>query len=263
MDRIVFATGPIAHAATRRQPRRLFATMVSEMLGVEIAVVVAPTYNELGGLMHREEAHVAWLPPAIFARTFARGEAQLLLATVRKGGARFRGAFFVRASAEASSIEELAGKRAAWVDRDSCSGYLYPRLALLEAGVDPRTFFGRELFLGTHEHVARAVEVGAADVGATFIDEAPNGGNTHAGWSLEVGPDAMRALLTTSLIPADTICVGRTLGSSVRDAVADALLRLHDTEDGREVMLGLFGAERFAHADPTDYDPIHRALALS
>jgi ABC-type phosphate/phosphonate transport system substrate-binding protein len=72
----------------------------------------------------------------------------------------------------------------------------------------------------------------------------------------------MRPLLTTGLIPADTICVGRSLEPSVRNAVADALLHLHDTEDGREVMLGLFGAERFAHADPEDYEPIHQALSL-
>ncbi len=100
-------------------------------------------------------------------------------------------------------------------------------------------------------------------MGATFLDESPNGGGTHAGWSLEVGPDAMRSLLTTSQIPADTICVGPSVAGPVRDAIADALLRMHESDEGKDVLLGLFGAERFDRANPADYESIHRALALA
>ncbi|RLB52521.1 MAG: hypothetical protein DRJ42_14665 [Deltaproteobacteria bacterium] len=265
MKRIVFATGPIARTPTRRQPRRAFAQLLSAALGLEVVVVVASTYNELAGLVHRGDAHVAWLPPAVYVRSCQRDGVQLLLETIRARGSVFRSALFVRTDASFQSIEDLAGHAVAWVDQNSCSGYLFPRISLFDRGVDPRTHFRRELVLGSHEAVVRAVEVGTASVGATYIDQVPgeDARESHPGWTMEVELDEMRPLMVSDPIPADTISVRPDVPAQVREDLSAALLSMHATEEGAEVILGLFGAERFEPGRIEDYEPIRRAIELS
>ncbi len=261
MQRIVFATGPIARAPMRRQPRRLFAQMLSRSLDVEVVVVVASTYNELAGLMHRGDAQVAWLPPAVYVRSAERDGVELLLETIRRGGSRFRSVLFVRADSAYTCLEDLQGHAVAWVDQNSCSGYLFPRISLLDQGIDPRTYFKRELVLGSHEAVIRAVEVGTAAVGATFMDQ--NGKGSIPGWTIEVEADDMRPLLLSEPIPADTISVRGDLDQTLRDDLREALLSLHGVDGGADCIYGLFGAERFEPGTTDDYESIRRAIAAS
>ncbi len=264
MKRIVFATGPIARAPIRRQPRRAFAMHLSEVIDTEVVVVVASTYNELAGLVERGEAQVAWLPPAVYVQASARSGVELLLRAVRRHGAEFRGALFVRSDAPWREIEDLAGRTVGWVDRDSCAGYLYPRLALVDRGLDPGKVFGREIVLGSHEAVVRAVEVGTVDVGATFIDEEPSNDGTlsRPGWSSEVPPEEMRPILISPPIPADTICAVADLPPDKREAVKKALLSFHQTPEGADIILGLFGADRFEETERQSYADIVRAMGL-
>jgi len=232
---------------------------------VEVVVVVASTYNELSGLVHRGDAQVAWLPPAVYVRSCQRDGVELLLETIRRGGSRFCSVLFVRADAPYQSIEDLKGEAVAWVDQNSCSGYLFPRISLVDQGIDPRTHFKRELVLGSHEAVVRAVEVGTAAIGATFIDQEPseNGKGSRPGWTSEVDLDEMRSILVSEPIPADTISVRGDLPPQLRADLKEALLELHQSDTGAEVIYGLFGAERFEPGTADDYEPIRRAIALS
>ena len=265
MDRLVFGMGPIALGGARERHRRSFAARLSEVLDLEVVVVVASTYDELSGLVARAETHLAWLPPAVFIRSFDRAEVQLLVGAVRAHGSRFRGVLYVRDEMPWQSLDDLRGLRVAWVDRGSCSGYLFPRLALLEADVDPDTYFDRQFLLGSHNAVARAVALGKADVGATFIDQTRGSRNGAAisrpGWALEVERDVMRSVVVTDPIPADVIGATRSVGPDLRAQLVDALASMHERPRAAEALLGLFGVDRFEPAHPDRYEVVRRALA--
>lgn len=269
MERLVFGMGPIGLAEARQRHRRSFATRLSEALDTEVVVVVASTYDELSGLVARGETHLAWLPPAVFVRSFDKGEVRLILSAVRAHGSRFRGVLFVRAEAPWHCVEDLRGLRVAWVDRGSCSGYLFPRLALFDADVDPDTYFDEQFLLGSHNAVARAVEVGKADVGATFVDQTMRFGKgrstdwQHPGWALEVEPDSMRAILVSEPIPADTITSTPAIDATMRERIGQAMSAMHEHPGCAETLLGLFGVDRFELAEPAAYEPVRRALATT
>ena len=74
--------------------------------------------------------------------------------------------------------------RIAWVDRESSSGYIVPRIHLASLGHDLRGFFARETFHHSHIAVVDAVAMGQVDVGATFysVDSASDK-IVSAGWT--------------------------------------------------------------------------------
>jgi phosphonate transport system substrate-binding protein len=59
----------------------------------------------------------------------------------------------VRADSGITSLEQMRGKSLAWADPNSTSGYLIPRFALRQAGIDPEAgkYFSRTGFAGGHE----------------------------------------------------------------------------------------------------------------
>jgi phosphonate transport system substrate-binding protein len=259
MERLVFGTGPIARAESRLTTARTFQELLGAQIGAEVVVIVASSYTELSGLVTRGEADVAWLPPAVYVRASEVADVRLLLGSARTGGQQFSGVLFVKSDAPWSDPRDLGGTRVAWVDHDSCAGYLFPRLALADCGLDPDELFASQFILGSHHAVARAVEVGKADVGATFVQ----GVNvaSQAGWSLEVDPNDMRAILYSAPIPADVICASGTLDPSLRDRVVDALAHMHETPGGTEALQGLFDVDRFVPAREEDYEMVRRAMS--
>ncbi|MBL6454865.1 phosphate/phosphite/phosphonate ABC transporter substrate-binding protein [Belnapia sp. T6] len=94
----------------------------------------------------------------------------------------------VRADSGITSIEQMRGKSLAWADPNSTSGYLIPRFALRQAGIDPETgkYFSRTGFAGGHEQGVVAVLQKQYDGAVTWAsgqgDEAQgfSRGNLHA-----------------------------------------------------------------------------------
>ena len=69
-----------------------------------------------------------------------------------------------------SSFADLKGKTFCFVDPNSTSGYIVPRIILKANGIDPDTDFKATQNAGSHQNVATAVYKGDCDAGVTFID---------------------------------------------------------------------------------------------
>ena len=125
-----------------------------------------------------------------------------------------------------SKVEELRGLRIAWVDRESSSGYIVPRIHLASLGCDLRGFFSNESFHLSHVGVVDAVTSGRADVGATFLSVDADGKLASAGWTNERGAAirSVKIVATAGPIPNDTIIVARGLPAMVRASIQRWLL---------------------------------------
>lgn len=256
---LTFLTGPVG--AVRTEARLRFARHLADVLEEPVEVFPTPTYGELSTALTRDAGDFAWLPPAVYAR--AEDHVELLLGGVRASRAHFRGALFVRDDTRFESLHDLQGTRVGWVDRNSCAGYLFPRLGLLENGVDPEALFREERFLGDHLSVVRAVEDGDVDVGATFIHLAGDGADAPVagtGWELEMPRDRMRMLGVSDPIPSDTLVAFPSTDPARRAQFTEALQSMHDAREGRRILGALFGVERFEPVLPAHYDTVRRAL---
>src|SRR5579871_2707870 len=104
------------------------AELLRTAVGGEVTIALASSYQDLGRRMQFGELDLCWAPPFVCARLEALGFA-VLLRGVRNGASTYRSALL--AANPAATVPWLKGKRPAWIDRDSVSGYLLP-LAFLK-----------------------------------------------------------------------------------------------------------------------------------
>jgi phosphonate transport system substrate-binding protein len=213
--------------------------------GSHALLIVTHTYGDLLQKLLRDEVDLAWLPPVFCVRAIERG-ATLLLGCVRASAKVYHGAIFVRSASARVKPADLRGARVGWVDADSCSGYLFPRLALTEEGLDPQTLFTEERMLGSHAAVIEAVAKGSVDCGATFAAGIGNG---------------MRTVVTSAPIPSDAVCASPSMDRARRDALGSALAEMHRWTDGALALRELFDVARLEPALPRHYDMVRRAIA--
>lgn len=261
MGLLRFGVGPVAAGDSRRNDRAQAERALTRTIGSSTVVVPASSYAELLDKLVKSEIDLGWLPPALCVRAIDRG-VTLLLGCVRApfSAKLYHGAIFVPSGSSRKQPSDLRGARIAWVDPDSCSGYLFPRLALgEECGLDPGTLFAEERMLGSHEAVVRAVASGEVDCGATYVDTMADG-TTRAGWMRGVAADAMRAIVTSAPIPSDAVCASNAMPRAQRDQVSAALAELHRSPEGAATLENLFEVARLEPALPRHYDLVRRAM---
>ncbi len=223
----------------------LFCKRLELSTGVEVVPCVLSSYSALTEAVLSSRVDFAWAPPLV-AVEFEDRKAAVAMAVIRRGlRGGYHSALFARAEAPYRRPEELIGLTAAWVSRESASGYFVPRWHLRSLGVELHKAFPRELFCSSHEGVVDAVLSGQADVGATHVGLEPVSGQLAAAPWLDMGapPASVRVLLLVGPIPGDLIVAGAQVPAAVRRRVTAALLAMHDDSDS--VAHALFQASRF------------------
>lgn len=261
MSALTFAMGPVHLDAEGTEVRRRFGARLGRALGEPVEVVSTRSYAELASRMSLGDAQLGWMPPAVFVRAEVAAGLRLLAAIERSLGDGYRGVLFVPTESSIRALPDLAGKRMAWVDRDSAGGYLFVRHALRAAGFEPAELFGDERFEGSHGGAVRAVLRGEAEAGATHAQTRPGTDEiVLAGWYPYAGSDGMRPLLMTPPIPPDVICASKTLDVDRLDAAREALLHLHEDREDPDLLDEVFGASRLVAASTLDYDSVREAV---
>jgi phosphonate transport system substrate-binding protein len=133
---------------------------------------------------------------------------------VRHGVTSYLTGLVTLTSSRVRALADLRGLRAAWVDRESASGYVVIRAALRKQGVSLVDAFREDIFVRTHAEVARAIESGRADVGATCFNVASGavqiGRSKYTGVNGAPLPD-VRILAQAGPIPSDAFAAHRSV----------------------------------------------------
>lgn len=233
-----------------------------DVLHRPVRVVAAESYADVGRMLAEREADFAWVPPAVYVQGDAESPLTLLCRVERSGAEGYRGVLFVPGDSDVQTAEDLAGKRVAWVDRNSCAGHLFVRLELGRLGIDTSAHFGKETFAGSHGSAVRAVMRDEADAGATHANVDAEGELLLAGWQPYAGKDGMRALLISEPIPPDVVCATNAVDPDTLDELREALLCFHEGGEGDELLDELFGGPRLVRCSAASYDPVREALSL-
>lgn len=268
---IKMAFVPSANSAKVLGSGRPLADMLTAATGYSFDVSVPTSYAAVIEAMGSNNVDVAWLAPFSYALANQKYGAQVILSTVRKGALTYP-SVFIASDPSIKTLADLRGKKFAFVDPASASGYLYPVAFLksqgLVTGTPPNTdaFFGtgNTIFAGGHDKVVTAVYNGQVAAGACFggpLD--PATGNPTDARSLIVGQfkdvyQKVHIIGETQQIPNDTVSVRKGLDPAMVKQIRDGLLSLTTKPQGRGLLYDLYQIDDLAPVTDSFYDPLRQ-----
>jgi len=152
-----------------------------------------------------------------------------------------------------ADLSKVAGKTVAFTQESSTSGYLFPSLQLMQAGIDPRSDIV-PIFTGGHDGAVAAVYAGDADIGLSYDDAR----RSLRKEKLDVGEKVIVFNLTPE-IPNDVIAASTLLPASLRDAIYNAISAYLMTEEGEAVMDEIAGWTDIRPAVESEFDVVRDA----
>jgi phosphonate transport system substrate-binding protein len=253
---------PSADSAKVLASGKPLGDMLSQEINTPIDVSVPTSYAAVIEAMGANNVDVAWLAPFSYVVAHQKFGADVVLSSVRQGSKTYRAQIIVPADSPIKEVDDIKGKKFAFVDSASASGFLYPSALLKDNGVDPKKDLGETINAGGHDKVVIAVYNKQVDAGATFGNSSESGPPTEARTLVQSTlPDVMdkvRILAETEPIPNDTVSVRKGLSPDLVNKIKAGLLKVASTEAGKKELRDLYRIDGLSEATDRDYDGLRR-----
>lgn len=237
------------------------AEMLSDRLLIPVDTVVSTNYVGLVEAIGTGRVDIGMFGPAALVQAMDAYGARVIVASVRQGSTTYRAQFNVRCDSGIESFEDLRGKTIAFVDPGSASGYQFPYVTLLsEYGINPDTEM-TSIFAGSHDASALAVYNGDVDVSVTFGGSPGSDGRETIEGDFPDVKDVVCILGYSADIPNDGVVVRAGLDAELSEQIADALIDIANTEEGKELTQTLFNVTEFGRVDADAYDIVREVSA--
>jgi len=232
------------------------AQMITDKTGLVVKANVGTDYAAVREAMGAGKAHIGWLNTFNYVLAHEKYGVDAALVTVRYGSTSYKGQIVVRADSGIKTLADLKGKVMCWVDPNSTSGYIVPRIMLKANGIDPDKDFAKTVESGSHNNVITAVYNGDCDAGATYADARNSVEKTI--------PDVKEkvvVLATTTDIPNDNVSFIKDFPQDKRDKIVNALLEIASTDKGKEALKTVYSIAGLEKTDDSFYDAFRAELS--
>jgi phosphonate transport system substrate-binding protein len=193
----------------------------------------------------------------------AKYGAQAKLRIVREGDrTTYKGQFITRFDSGINSIKDINGRKMAYVDPSSTSGYILPKAMLDKMGIKP----SETVFAMRHDNVVTMVYQGQVDAGATYYDP-PNpvtGKIGDARMRVEQQfPDVeqkVKIIGFTEDIPNDPWVFRKGLPEKMENKIIKAIMDYVKTPDGKKALYDIYDISGLIPTKDSDYDNLRKVL---
>ena len=245
--------------------------MLTEALGIPVTGVVSKDYQAAVEAMGADQAQIGFLPSLQLWQASDMYGASVVLQTERNGNITYpaqfmtnnpdkycddtpverdgklfcNGADALAGPAGLDSIEKVKGAKVAVLGPGSPAGYIYPILALKNAGLDTDSDI-EQIPVTANDASVLAVYNGDAEVGFSFWDAR----DIVAKDKPDVGQKVVVFALTDE-IPNDGVALTKSLSPELQDKITTALADYSSTEEGSAVLTSIYSITKLAPADPS------------
>ncbi|MCX7978544.1 MAG: phosphate/phosphite/phosphonate ABC transporter substrate-binding protein [Bdellovibrionaceae bacterium] len=238
---------------------KAMAKWLTEQTGLHVEVFVPVSYVAVIEALGAKRADAAFINTFGFVLASERYGVRPRLTGMNNKVDTYKGAIIAR-KGRFKKVEELSGKKFAFVDPSSTSGFLMPTKLFKDRGIKPK----ETVFAGRHDSVVSMVYQGQVDAGAIFFSPAD-----------EEGPQDARKLVKTQYpdvfdkieildfsppIPNDPVAFRSDFPKEIEDRLVDALIAYSQTEEGRATLKRLYNMTEFKRVDDSFYDGIRSVL---
>ena len=258
---IRFGVAPFLGSETATKGFKPVAEYLTNVLGYPVTLVVGESYQNLIDQVVANQLDIVILPPASYVLAKQRSPGLRLLASqIAYGSTTYSSYLIVRADDAAQSLVDLVGRRIAFVDTRSTSGYLFPAVSFLDVGIDPGQAFEEVVFAGAHSDAIRLLASRKVDVAATasgMLDMT----RRHSQKGKQLDPGGIRILHKSGRIPYDALCASGEMPASGALKVAWAFIGLSTrTAPGRRAYAQTYQISGWIPAKDSLYDGVRHVV---
>ncbi len=136
---------------------------------VDVKLSIFSNYDEaIESLVSGKVDFVRFGPASYILAKEKQAAIQLIAMETEGGDKRFQGAVFVRKDSPVQKLSDLKGRKFAFGDKNSTIGRYLIHAELVKAGITSGDLAGYQ-YLGRHDTVVKAVEVGDFDAGSAML----------------------------------------------------------------------------------------------
>jgi phosphonate transport system substrate-binding protein len=255
-------TGKITKAGTA------IADCLTEMTGLTYKIEVGTTFAASIEAMGAEKAQIGFLntfsallgnakygifPVLIAIRKYNTNDVDPDKALAGTPEPFYKAQFMATVASGIKGFADLKGKTFCFVDPNSTSGYIIPRIILKAQGIDPDTDFKATVNAGGHDKVAIGLYKGDCDAGVTFINTL-----TDTSYKLyETYPDIadkVKIFADSDRIPNDGMQFIKTLDPKLQAVTIEGMLAMANDPGGKAVLKSLYNYDSLQKVEPNYYN---------
>ncbi len=243
-DKLIESTAPLAD-------------VLSKAIGKKVEIVTATNYVGIVEGISASKIDFGIIPPFAYVLANKESNAQVILKALNKKGQSFyRSEFFVNKDSGIKSIEDLKGKKVAFVDPSSSSGYLYPGAYLKKNGIDLEKDI-QVVYSGGHDKSLQLLL--NRDVDAIAVYE---GAREKYQKEFDGIIEQTEVLCYSDNIPYISVTVRGDMSPELKEEIKEGLLKGLNGEEGKKLTIELFNLYGFEEAQDSDYDGIRTTAEL-
>ncbi len=238
---------------------RIIVERMSRHLKMRVVPFVASDYSGVIEAMRSKKLDVAFFPPAAYVMARKQAQAKVILKSKFGSRAAYYSAIITQSDSKLKTLKDLKGKTFAFVDPASTSGCIYPKVLLMNAGLNPERDFSRVIYSGGHDATVLAVLNHQVDAGATYAN---NMAEDNA-WFKILKPQErgkIRVLSYSKPIPSDNIAVRNDLDPVLEAKIKKFFLDFSLSSEGRKTIKAIYNVDGFTSASDEDYAPVREAF---
>ncbi len=247
---------PIEGTANNQAQIEEFVQQLEKRTGLTITTYAASDYADLVQKLNEKKVDFAFLSALTFVESEAKIGLKVLLKKVWEQGFYYS-VWLAKSQSKLRKISDLKGKRIAFVDEKSASGYLYPQISFMEAGLSLKTDFKSVAFSGGHEKSAALLQNGQVDAIAVFSNDRTG---RDSAWSHAKGQSKdVRVLWASAAIPNDPFCVRQDFYERHPKATHDLMFALIEMDEDAATspsLRKLLGVSALMLATSQQYEPV-------
>ena len=225
-------------------------------LNVRFRLAYFRRYPDIVESMIKGQADFAWLGPMTYLAIRAKVPCVPIVQILRDGVGYYEGVILARVDDGFTSVKELKGRRFAFIDRRSTSGFTYPTYYLQQQGIDIEKFFGSVEYAGGHSNALLRLVNGRYDAVCTERDILKRLGTN-------VDTTRLHVLAVTGRIPNGPIAVHPNVEKELQERARRILMLMATDPEGKKLLTDLRKGSNFSGFGPVSeaiYDEVRNVL---
>lgn len=251
IDEILIGISPEENIFKQFERHKYLADYLSKKLGIKVKLTILSKYGDIIDNFVARRMDGAFFE--VFTSVLAMeklGVEPIARYVNLDGSSTIKSYIFVRKDSGIRTAKDMKGKRIAFVDKATVTGYLFAITFLKDNGINEiERYFKEYYFTGSHDSAVYAVFDRRADIGTAkskvyekIIAKDP------------IIKDELRIISESREFPEITLCIRKDLPVEIKTKIKDLLLNIDKEPLGKEV-ISKMEIKGFVATGITDFKP--------